>query len=242
MSSDDGGTAGPAYRALAERLRSLIVSGELKPGDRLPIEPELSSQYGVSRSTVREALRLLTSQNLVTTTRGVTGGSFVAHPRPDQISDSLEIGLNLLSETSQTSVDQLLEVRELLEVPVAGFAATRRTTEQLGQLHATLFDPDSVDPADIFEPNNHFHAVLLRAADNPFIEVVNWPISRVLGVRFAREDAPSRFWHRVDADHRAILTAVEDGDADAARAAMRTHLNHLRVTYTRIDRERAELR
>src|SRR6478735_5117351 len=79
-----------AYQALAADLRDRIVSGEFQPGDRLPIEPDLCVRYGVSRSTVREALRLLASQNLIRTVRGTTGGSFVAHPDPDHISAYLE--------------------------------------------------------------------------------------------------------------------------------------------------------
>src|SRR5438876_352461 len=73
-----GRTAGiSSYQALADGLRAQITSGKLRPGDRLPTEPQLCAQSGLSRSTVREALRLLTSQNLIVTTRGVTGGSFV---------------------------------------------------------------------------------------------------------------------------------------------------------------------
>ena len=80
----------PAYQVLADALRAKILAGELEPGRKLPIEPELSAQYGVSRSTVREALRVLASQNLIATTRGVSGGSFVAPPNPEQISGYLE--------------------------------------------------------------------------------------------------------------------------------------------------------
>ena len=72
----------PAYRLLADDLRAQITSGRLVPGDRLPTEPQLCQRSGVSRSTVREALRLLASQHLIVTTRGVSGGSFVAHPSP----------------------------------------------------------------------------------------------------------------------------------------------------------------
>ena len=70
----------PAYQLLADSLRTQITSGRLRPGERLPTEPQLCVRSGVSRSTVREALRLLTSQHLIVTTRGVTGGSYVARP------------------------------------------------------------------------------------------------------------------------------------------------------------------
>ncbi|WP_218009798.1 FadR/GntR family transcriptional regulator [Actinomadura kijaniata] len=234
-------TAGPAYAALAADLRRRILAGEYRPGDRLPVEPEMCARYGVSRSTVREALRLLASQHLVTTVRGVAGGTFVAHPRPEQLSEHLATGLGLLAGTAQVSVDQLLEIRELLEVPAAGLAATRRDEADLAALRAALFDPAAVDPAEIYEPNRHFHAVLLRAAGNPLLEVVARPVFGVLNERFLRENAPPRFWHRVDADHREILARVEAGDERGARAAARAHLGHLRSTYLSIDSaDRAE--
>ena len=227
----------PAYAALAAELRGQIIAGRFQPGERLPAEPELCAGHGVSRSTLREALRLLASQNLVTTVRGVAGGTFVAHPRPDQISAHLETGLNLLAVDTQVSVDQLLEIRELLEVPAAGLAALRRDEEDLAELRGSLFDPAGIDPAEIFEPNRHFHVMLLRAAGNPLLEVVTRPVFSVLNERFLRENAPPRFWHRVDADHREILRHIEAGDERAARAAAKAHLGHLRSTYVSIDRD-----
>ena len=97
MNSRAPAAAAPAYQELANRLRDQILAGTFTPGDRLPIEPELSALYGVSRSTVREALRVLSSQNLVTTVRGVTGGTFVIRPEPDQISSYLQASFSLLT-------------------------------------------------------------------------------------------------------------------------------------------------
>jgi GntR family transcriptional regulator, transcriptional repressor for pyruvate dehydrogenase complex len=231
-------TARPAYEALAAALRAQIMSGELKPGDRLPVEPDLSALHGVSRSTVREALRVLSSQHLITTTRGVVGGSFVAHPQPEQISGYLETGFSLMALFQGVTVDRLLEVRDMLEVPAAGLAALRHEPGQLDELRATLFDPGGIPTDGLFPRNRSFHEALLRMAGNPLLEVVTQPVFRVLGERFVREAAPKRFWSQVDADHRSILAAVAAGDEDAARAAMHDHLGRLRTIYTRIDRER----
>ena len=228
----------PAYQELADALRRQIVSGDLRPGDRLPVEPELCAAYGVSRSTVREALRVLSSENLITTRRGVAGGSFVSAPDPAAISATLESGLSMLAVSPSGSVDDLLEIRELLEVPAAGLAAERRSEDQLLQLRGTLFDPRAVDVDQIFGANRNFHVVLLRSARNPLLEAVTRPVFGVLNDRFLREHAPARFWHRVDRDHREILAQVEAGDREGAEQAQRAHLAHLRTTYTRIDRER----
>lgn len=229
----------PAYQELAAALRAQILSGELRPGDRLPIEPDLSAHYGVSRSTVREALRVLSSQHLVTTTRGVVGGSFVAHPRPEQISEFLETGLSLMTMFENISVDHLLEVRDMLEVPAAGVAAVRHVPAQIEELQDTLFDPRTVQAGDLFPRNRSFHDVLLRMTGNHLLGLVAQPVFRVLNERFLREAAPKRFWTRVDADHREILAAVRARDEAAAREAMHEHLQRLRGTYTRIDRSRS---
>lgn len=227
----------PAYQRLADELRGQIVDGLLAPGDRLPIEPDLCALYGVSRSTVREALRVLSSQDLVSTTRGVTGGTFVVNPGVDHISDYLQASLGLLATNGKASVDHLLEIRELLEVPAAGLAALRRSEDQMEQMRSTLFDPRTVDPASVFESNRSFHVQLLRITGNPLLESLTRPVFGVLNQRFLRENAPKRFWHRVDRDHREILAMIEAEDQDGAEQAQHEHLSHLRTTYQRIDKE-----
>src|SRR6185369_17090975 len=129
----------PAYQALADALRSQITSGRLRPGDRLPTEPQLCRNAGVSRSTVREALRLLASEHLVITVRGVAGGSFVSHPSPAQLGESLCTGIRLWQANSLVNAESLLEVREMVEVPATALAAQRRTDRQLEAIAATLF-------------------------------------------------------------------------------------------------------
>src|SRR5215212_11970491 len=126
---------------LADALRARILTRELRPGQRLPIEPDLADEYDVSRSTVREALRVLASQGLVSTTRGMQGGSFISCPEPGQISEYLHASLGLLAESRNVGVEAMLEAREFLEVPAAGVAAVRRTEVQLEALRATLYDP-----------------------------------------------------------------------------------------------------
>ena len=238
MTAQPAGSRPLAYQELADRLRGQILSGELRPGDRLPIEPELCRLHGVSRSTVREALRALSSQNLVTTTRGVSGGTFVVHPDPGQISSYLQTSFSLMADSTSGSVRDLLEIRELLEVPAAGLAASRRTDAHLDRLRSTLFDPRTVDVGHVFEDNRNFHVTLLIAAGNPLLEAVTRPLFGVMNERFVRAQAGKRFWFRVDRDHREILAAIEAGDAEAARRVQAEHLAHLRTTYARIDRQR----
>ncbi len=217
----------PAYTELAEQLRARILSGDLQAGERLPVEPDLSAQFGVSRSTVREALRLLSSQNLIATTRGVSGGSFVRHPGVDDIGAYLEASMGLLAGTDDLSVERLLEVRHLLEVPATGLAARRRTGEQLESLRETLVDPGETADDAVHHANVGFHTILLEAADNPLLTVVARPLFAVMERRFRG----GQDWRAVFADHARILAAVEAGDAKTAEAEARAHLERLRPTY-----------
>jgi DNA-binding FadR family transcriptional regulator len=225
----------PAYTELAEQLRARILSGDLQPGDRLPVEPDLSAQYGVSRSTVREALRVLSSQSLVTTTRGVSGGSFVVHPGVDDIGEYLEASVGLLAGGDQLSVEQLIEVRHLLEVPAAGLAALRRDQSQLEALRSTLIDPgDGGDDVDevVHQANVAFHTILLEACANPLLSVVSRPLFAVMERRFVG-GAGGAGWRAVFDDHARILAAVEARDAESAREHAREHLERVGPTYVR---------
>lgn len=232
-------TASPSYDRLARRLREQIIAGELLPGDQLPSETEMCERYDVSRSTIREALRVLSSQNLVITTRGVNGGSFVVQPQPTHIAEYLRTSLGLLT-AGTGSINDLLEVRRQLEVPAAGLAAKRRTKAQIEAIRSTMFDPMDVDLTTIFQNNRDFHHQLLQAAGNPVLEAVTGPIFAVLRDRIHREEAGRRFWVRVDKDHRDILGYLEDRDAEGAEQAQAAHLDHLRSTYNRYDRERRQ--
>ncbi len=230
--------AAPAYAVLAAHLRTQILSGALPPGARLPSEQELSVAFGVGRSTVREALRALSSQELIQTVRGVTGGSFVAVPSVGHVSASLETGVTLLAAADAVTVEQLMTARHILEVPVAGAAAQLRTAEHLERLRAAQFDPAGAEGPETYAANQEFHLVLLSAADNPLLEVVTAPLFRVLSHRFGRDRAPDGFWTQVAEDHAERLARVASRDAAGAEDAMRRHLDHLTAAYVRMDRLR----
>lgn len=224
------------YERVADELRSMIVFGELRPGDRLPSEGELTTRMAVSRGTLREALRVLSTQKLLTSVRGVGGGTFIAEPSTDDMIDYLETSLSLLSR-NRVSVGQLLQVRAMLEVPAAGLAAKQRTQADLERLAATVVVVnETADGAQVdWSANSRFHVHLLQAVDNPLLDVVARPIFSVLRDRFLRDEAEPAFWRRVAAEHAEILEHVRARNAASASRAMRSHLANLRETYTRID-------
>jgi GntR family transcriptional repressor for pyruvate dehydrogenase complex len=216
----------PAYQVLADGLRAQITSGKLRPGDRLPTEPQLCAQSGLSRSTVREALRLLTSQNLIVTTRGVTGGSFVAEPSPKKLAKNLENGLGMLVANGSLRGVHLFEVREMLEVPAAALVAERRSDAHLTELADAMFDPaDELDK--VLPAIRAFHTTIAAATGNPLLLLVSESLFPS-NDRQLTLDAPAGYLSRVDAEHREIFAALRDGDGPRAAAATRAHLDYLR--------------
>jgi DNA-binding FadR family transcriptional regulator len=223
----------PAYQLLADELRADITSGRLQPGERLPPEPELCVRSGVSRSTVREALRLLASQHLIVTTRGVTGGSFVAHPDAEQLSESLSTGLTLLSNAAAIGFTDLLELRRALEIPAAALAATRRTEQHLAELRATLFDPDHDDLDTMLTAHAEFHSAVAKATGNPIYELVTRPLYHVTYGEEVMESLPEGYWHRIDADHRELIACLAGKDPEAASTVGRRHLDYIALANQR---------
>lgn len=176
---------------------------------------------------MREALRLLASQHLIVTTRGVAGGSFVAHPSPEQISDTFATGVRLLQVSSVVDGSHLLEARSIFEVAAAGYAARRRGPAHLEELGSTLFDPYTADLDTMVKQHAAFHTALISACGNPVLELVTRPLHLVVNLRELVADFGRDFWIQVDQDHRAILQAVTASDPDAAEAAARQHLDNL---------------
>jgi GntR family transcriptional regulator, transcriptional repressor for pyruvate dehydrogenase complex len=227
----------PAYQQVSDQIREKILVGELPSGARLPNETEMSEIFGVSRSTIREALRVLSSQNLTTTTRGVTGGTRVARPEPQQVSDYLEASLGLLSGSDDVSLAELAEFRMLLEVPAAGLAALRHTEDDLAVLRENLaHEARSPNGEGLFEGHRAFHQTILEASGNTLLEIVTRPVFNILRTRFLREQAPRRFWSEVGIQHERILECIERGDSEGAEREMQAHLEDLAQTYAEIER------
>ncbi|MFI5494688.1 FadR/GntR family transcriptional regulator [Actinoplanes sp. NPDC051859] len=217
----------PAYQLLADELRAEITSGRLQPGERLPPEPELCVRSGVSRSTVREALRLLASQHLILTTRGVTGGSFVAHPDAQQLSDALSTGLTMLTNSAEVGLADLLELRRAVEIPAAGLAAERRTDAHLVELRGAMFDPDLDGLDTMMAAHAAFHSAIASATCNPLYELVTRPLYHVGYGEDVVEGLPGDYWNRIDADHRDQLAYVRNRDAIGAMEVGRRHLDYI---------------
>jgi GntR family transcriptional repressor for pyruvate dehydrogenase complex len=221
-----------AYEQVYDQLRELIIRGELPRGERLPGEIVLARDFGVSRGTVREALRALEAHKLIRTAKGASGGSFVTLPTVDHVSDFLEANISLLSEANDVTLEEFLETRRLLEVFAARQCALRRGDADLQRLRrAILEDPCSLPIEQRYLYNQEFHSAVLDAAGNTLLRIAAQPIFSILQTNFSRETLSPRFPERVNDDHRAILTAIERGDGDGAAEEMRRHLGYLSRTY-----------
>jgi GntR family transcriptional repressor for pyruvate dehydrogenase complex len=186
----------------------------------------------VSRATIREALRLLGAENLIRTAKGARGGSFVTVPSADQLSQSLRSGLGRLANAEHVTLDELLEARELLEVPAARLAARRRADEDVERLHASIpGEPLKLSTQEQFVYNRDFHSVVIEACGNTMLAVAAQPIFEVLQTHLSRSKL-GREWHRsINEHHRSIAAAIEAGDTDAAGGEMYDHLEYLRPFY-----------
>ncbi|GGM54867.1 GntR family transcriptional regulator [Micromonospora sonchi] len=222
-----------AYQQVADQLRELILTGSLSAGDRLPSEAELAATFGVSRSTVREALRVLASRDLIRTTRGTTGGTFVSTVNFEQVSDYLETSIGLMSGSASVTVGEMLEAREVLEVPAARLAALRRGDDHLKALREAIErEMLTRGRGGRFREHRNFHAIIVEAAGNRLLSMMTEPVFRVLQAKFLSPSVPDEFWAGVDHEHEAILAAIENGDGEAAAAEMLKHLIALREAYS----------
>lgn len=227
----------PVYEQVASYLVDRIRDGTFRSGDRLPNEAELAAKLDVGRSSVREALRVMASRNLVTSSRGVKGGTFIVEPDADLLSASVEEYLQLLSDFRAVTISQLIETRAALEVPAAKFAAERGTEAAIRRISLVAEDQlDILEPAERFRQNRDFHVAVLEAAENRLIQSLARPVFGVLRSRFDRGVEIPGFWKRVDHDHRQITVCIHDRDGEAAAEAMRSHLENLAPSYDRMDR------
>ena len=224
-----------AYEQVYDQLRELIVSGEVPRGERLPNETVLAREFGVSRGTVREALRILAAQNLIRTAKGAGGGSFVTMPTVDHISEFLQANISLLSDVENVELGEFLEARDLLEVFAARLAASRHNAEDIERMRSTIVDdPASLSTESRFAHNKEFHSAVLGASGNTLLCISAQPIFSILQTNLSRTKLASAFPLRVNEDHRKILAAIESGDESAAETQMHEHLEYLRGTYENI--------
>jgi GntR family transcriptional repressor for pyruvate dehydrogenase complex len=210
---------------VVENLAASIREGVIQPGNKLPTESEIMARFDVSRTVVREAISRLQANRLVETRHGV--GTFALAPQSSgnfQIAD--------VDFATVADVIALLELRISLETEAAGLAAQRRTDANLQAMQTMLdaFQTSIQEDSDAVPSDFSFHMEVAKATGNRhFADLMTYlgtmiiPRTRVNTPSTAPEGRQG-YLRRVHGEHENIFNAIRNQDADAARAAMRTHL------------------
>lgn len=212
----------PAYAAVVERLRRSIALGVVLPGEKLPPERTLAESLGVSRVTLREALRVLQGQGLIVTRRGSGGGAIVAVHSP-----SMEDVREELRRT-RPQIDEVFDYRLAVETMAARLAAEQRTKADIRRLR-TCQDSllDSADVGAFRRADSAFHLAVADASRNTMLRR---SIEDARAAAFRTLDArPFRPLRTSSANgHAAVIDAVVGSDRDGAADAMAEHLRQAR--------------
>jgi len=223
---------------LADRLLDEVINGRFAVESLLPPEGELAGMYGVSRLTVREAVRILRSQNVVEIHRG--RGTFVNKP---EVWTSLEaIVRSINAGESATGVsERLLEARAMVEVGAARLAAVRRSKEDLAELESCLTEMvNGADAGDVdlfVDGDIAFHDVIMRASGNLFVPFMFEPFGNLLIQTRRQTSAVPQIQRNAIAQHRTIIESLVAGDEILARNAMEAHMDQTRDDLRRFVRE-----
>ncbi len=216
---------------IQERLLSLIKTEGMEPGTTMPSERELMTLYGVGRPAIREAMQNLQRMGLVSIRHG--GRPCVAEPSMDLMIEQLGESMRHVLTHSVSTMGHLKEARLTFETEMARIAARSRTREDLAQLKAILESQEQSrdNPQRFIEQDGKFHRAIAAASRNPIFESLSFAMFNWLA-EFHAEQVRSPGLERLTlAEHRAILSAIEEQNEQAAGKAMRDHLNRADVLY-----------
>jgi DNA-binding FadR family transcriptional regulator len=211
---------------VADHIQGLILANELKPGDRLPPERVLCDRFEVSRTVIREAISILEAKGLLTSRGG--SGTYVRALQSEDVAGSL--GMYISTQSHSVSLEDLMEVRRVIEVQIARLATERATPNDIEELERIMAagrevmdDPDAFAAIDL-----EFHGALARASKNSLFEILLEPLSDTLyeGRRLASRlpGVP----HEALALHENILGKIKARDPEGAAREMEKHLEQSR--------------
>ena len=213
------------YTRIVEQIEARILAGDLTVGEQLPPERELGEQFGVSRTAVREAVKILREKGLIEIRHG--RGTFVTNGTPGVMRQSLDM---LMKFGTTDGFSNLVEVREILEPEIAALAAERMTDEHAHTMREAIEIMETAfDQVEVYvEADLDFHLALAEATQNPLIPALMDSIIDLLREQRKRIGLVSGGLRRGQGHHKKILEAVVRHDAQAARRAMQDHLRQVR--------------
>jgi GntR family transcriptional regulator, transcriptional repressor for pyruvate dehydrogenase complex len=212
----------PLVDVVVERLRALIESGSLKSGDPVPAEPKLVSQMGVSRTVVREAVKRLQTDGLVTIRRGV--GTYVADR--NDLSNCLRLVRTAMVLSSHDLV-RFIELREAIEAHAARQAAHLATSQDVAELESLCREMEDAnqDYQIAMRIDLRFHLRMVEISNNQLMRSVLEILQEYILESMARTTPRPRQWPMSKRSHMAIVEAIRNRDSEAAEAAIRDHMN-----------------
>ncbi len=223
-----------APEQIGRAVKEWILDGTLQPGDRLPSEEKMTAIFGVSRPTIREALRELRSAHVLSSGRGRTGGYRVAELSARTLGTSVAEVISLSLQMETLTYGQLFEVRLALELQAAAAAAERRTDQDLARLRAALDEVLQLpaDPEEVLSRDLAFHRALAEATHNPLI--IGFAGATTTAFRRFAEDVHQIAAEEMVAHLDEVVDAVSARDPAAARRAMQAHLGYF-ASYFRLE-------
>jgi GntR family transcriptional repressor for pyruvate dehydrogenase complex len=211
-------------KQVADQIQNLILTESICPGDKLPGERELAERMGISRTVVREAIRVLSVRGLVKVKPGC--GTYVRELSPQDAAASF--GLFLKLRQTPESFRNVYEVRRMLEVEIAGLAAERGTEEECAAMQAAIdrLSTGAKDAEQFVQIDLDFHLALAAATHNELLGVLLRPITHLwLEVVWISYQAPSAVEDAIF-HHSKILDKVRQRNSGQARQAMLDHIRH----------------
>jgi GntR family transcriptional repressor for pyruvate dehydrogenase complex len=212
------------YERVTDKVLTLIKNDTWQPGDRLPPERELADAFGVSRTVVREAIKVLEAQGVLATVTG--SGVYVRAPDSSVVSRSLQTYIQFLDQDDMYL--RLAEIRRVLEVEIAALAAERATPAQRQELDQLCrrMRQNAASAPTLAELDLQFHLLLADATQNQLFRVLLSPLIEQLREQFLYmwEGYGSRPLERVFAQHEALVEAIQQNDPLQAREMMSQHL------------------
>ena len=214
---------------VSDALRRKIVSGELAEGDNLPPEPDLVAQFGVSRPTLREALRILESESLIRTRRGSRAGAEVCAPKVE--TSARYMGFVLQHEG--VTVDDVLQARMILEPPLAGLTAARHDDATIFELRRALEAEEAAlsDRASYAEASIHFHEVVVNLAGIRTLSLTvrqyNWVLGRLMEEVRSHDSGVTTGDPKSHSAHARFVDLVTEGKPQEAESYWRAHVEHI---------------
>jgi GntR family transcriptional repressor for pyruvate dehydrogenase complex len=204
------------------KIKAMLLSGELKPGDRLPPEKELSEALGLSRSSLREAVKALEIIRVLDVRRG--DGTYVTSLTPSLLLDAMSFVVDIHQDDS---VLQLFEVRRILEPAAAALATPHVTADDIAQLRELLTEVDRTTSVDDLVANDIvFHRRISERSGNAYLtRLLDTLSGSTVRARVWRGLTEEGSVERTLTEHRAIVDALEAGDADLVSAHMTVHVS-----------------